>query len=85
MLAQCESRVSSLQHRVHALQTQVEEEGEDAGETLNKYKNLIAQHSRDQQQLIELQNQTEELKGERDAMEEKVSDKPNIVSTCHLR
>ena len=70
--AQAESRVSALLRETHELQSKLDDEAEDAQETLRKYRSLVNQQSDDRRQLIELQTIIEEMKHEKNSLEDKV-------------
>nr|CAB3264151.1 unconventional myosin-XVIIIa [Phallusia mammillata] len=67
-----ETRVSSLQREIHELRSKMEEDDEDSQETIRKYKSLVAQHADQQTVIVEAQTTIEELKQDKNALEDKV-------------
>jgi len=64
--------VSSLQRETYELRSKLEEDAEDTQEMLRKYRSLVSQQTEDRRLLVEAQTNLEEMKHEKNALEEKV-------------
>ena len=75
---QSDEQLSELKREVHELRSKLEEDGEDMQETMRKYKTLISQQSDEKSMLVEAQGSAEQLKQEKAALDDKVSDGSGI-------
>ena len=75
-------RVSSLQRETYELRSKLEEDAEDTQEMLRKYRSLVAQQTEDKRLLVEAQTNLEEMKHEKNTLEEKVNVMINSTSFC---
>ena len=73
-------RVSSLQRETYELRSKLEEDAEDTQEMLRKYRSLVAQQTEDKRLLVEAQTNLEEMKHEKNTLEEKVNVMINSTS-----
>uniref|UniRef100_A0A8C3JT64 Myosin XVIIIB n=1 Tax=Calidris pygmaea TaxID=425635 RepID=A0A8C3JT64_9CHAR len=80
-----EEQLYQLQHERADLLKRIEEDQEDLNELMAKHKALIAQSATDIAQIRELQTQVEDVKKEKQSLQEKVSSDRSIVSRQEAR